>query len=40
MLVKSFFIYKEVVANIFSEAAIASEGDFDRLMVREESIIV
>ena len=40
MLVQSFFINKEVVVNIFSEAAIAFEGDLDWLMIREESIII
>ena len=40
MLVQSFFINKEVVVNIFSEAAIAFEGDFDWLMIREVSIVI
>ena len=40
MLVQSFFINKEVVVNIFSEAAITFEGDFDWLMIREVSIVI
>ena len=40
MFVKSFFIYEVVIANVFSEAAITFEGDFDWLMVREESIVI
>ena len=40
MLVKSFFIYKIVIANVFPEAAITFEGDFDWFMVREEPTMI
>ena len=40
MLVEGFFIYKLVIANVFSEVAVTFEGDFDWFVVGEEPIMV